>query len=102
VRKLLERTLQIDRRQRLQAIGEARIALENQPAIDPGSSGLKAGETVPARSGRLWTVAGALALALIVAGLFKASGLQKVIHVTFVESVEEALQRLSQAGDNPV
>ena len=70
VRKLLERTLEIDRKQRLQAIGEARIALENPPAIDPGNSRLKAGETAPARSGRLpWAVAGALALALIVAGV---------------------------------
>src|SRR5438105_182184 len=71
VRKLLERTLQIDRKQRLQAIGEARIALENPLALDLwSSSGLKAGETAPARSGRLpWAVAGALGLALIVAGV---------------------------------
>jgi Tol biopolymer transport system component len=71
VRKLLERTLQIDRKQRLQAIGEARIALENPLALDLwSSSGLTAGQIAPARSGRLpWAVAGALGFALIVAAV---------------------------------
>jgi serine/threonine-protein kinase len=38
LRRLLERTLAKDRKQRLQAIGEARIALENPQAVEPASS----------------------------------------------------------------
>ena len=72
LRKLLERMLVKDRKQRLQAIGEARIALENPAALDPGSSGLKVGETAPSRSrlGRLgWIAAGVLAVVAVGLGI---------------------------------
>jgi Tol biopolymer transport system component len=51
LRRLLERALVKDRKQRLQAIGEARIALEHPGVSDvdlgAGSSGLQAGEIPP-------------------------------------------------------
>jgi Tol biopolymer transport system component len=68
LRRLLERTLAKDRKQRLQAIGEARIALENPPALDPGSSGLKTGQTAPGRFGRAPWIAAAALMTLIAAG----------------------------------
>jgi Tol biopolymer transport system component len=65
IRRLIERCLNKDPKQRLQAIGEARIVLGG-PMEETGAS------SAPSRS-RLswvgWAVAGALALALIVAGV---------------------------------
>ncbi|MFN0168647.1 MAG: protein kinase domain-containing protein, partial [Bryobacteraceae bacterium] len=71
LRKLLERTLQKDRRKRLQAIGEARIALESLTDPDPGGSGPEVSESAAVgQSNTGWWpwVAGALALALLAAG----------------------------------
>ncbi|MBI3471532.1 MAG: serine/threonine-protein kinase, partial [Candidatus Solibacter usitatus] len=62
LRRLLERTLARDRKQRLQAIGEARIALENPDRSEPGPTTSPA----PSRAGWLWPGIAALA---IVAGV---------------------------------
>ena len=67
LRRLLERMLQKDRRQRLQAIGEARIALEN---AGPAPAAAPVAKAAPAASSRWWPwAAGALALALLIAGV---------------------------------
>ena len=68
LRRMLERTLAKDRKQRLQAIGEARIALECGNK-DPAARGGKIGLERSTRSKwALWTVAG-LAVAVTVLGL---------------------------------
>ncbi len=61
LRVLLERMLHKDRRQRLQAIGEARIALETPDRSEPAAA------TVPAQSRHGWVVAGVLAVGLAAA-----------------------------------
>ena len=67
IRRLIERCLNKDPKQRLRDIGEARIVLSG-PMEEPATAAI----TAPSRS-RLgwvsWAVAGALALALIVAGV---------------------------------
>ena len=60
LRRLLERTLAKDRKQRLQAVGEARIALENPQVEEPVSSADAPSSAVPRR--QIITVA-SLALA---------------------------------------
>jgi Tol biopolymer transport system component len=67
LRKLLERMLVKDRKQRLQAIGEARIALENPPALD--EAGLKPGlqaASLPHQMSKLQLALGAAAAMLII------------------------------------
>jgi serine/threonine protein kinase len=66
MRRLLERMLVKDRKQRLQAIGETRIALEN-PALDSGTGAA----TSPSRLGWLWPGVAVLAIltALVVSFL---------------------------------
>jgi len=62
LRRLLERTLAKDRKQRLQAIGEARIALESRSAEEPPAVPI----TSESWLWRVWpTLAAVLALALI-------------------------------------
>jgi serine/threonine protein kinase/Tol biopolymer transport system component len=62
LRKLLERTLVKDRKERLQAIGEARIALSKQKSDEP-SIGAPAPEPPLSRFGKLWPgIAAAFAL----------------------------------------
>jgi Tol biopolymer transport system component/tRNA A-37 threonylcarbamoyl transferase component Bud32 len=71
LRRLLERALTKDRKQRLQAIGEARIAIAN-PTRQGGDS-LDVGQAISSPAGLrrwLWPVVAAIAtLALIVAGV---------------------------------
>jgi serine/threonine protein kinase len=59
LRRLLERTLAKDRKQRLQAIGEARIALENPDRSEPGAA------TAPSQS-RFGKIAGIAAAVMTV------------------------------------
>ena len=59
LRRLLERTLAKDRRQRLQAIGEARIMLENPPIAEPAA----VQEAAAPRLRLAWGLAGLFALA---------------------------------------
>jgi Tol biopolymer transport system component len=69
LRRLLERTLAKDRKQRLQAIGEARIALENPQAEEPASATGAPSATVSRRQtlavASVALVAGAAVAALI-------------------------------------
>jgi serine/threonine-protein kinase len=66
VRRLLGRCLERDARQRLQAIGEARIALETP---EPEAAAVQ--PVRPARGARFWqAAAGLLAVALLAAGVF--------------------------------
>jgi len=58
LRRLLERTLAKDRRQRLQAIGEARILLENPPIAEP----VAVQEAAAPRLRLAWGLAGLFAL----------------------------------------
>jgi serine/threonine-protein kinase len=68
IRKLLRRCLAKDRKQRLQAIGEARIAIEDVLTEPEGGTEVPRG--LEARPTRLpWVVAGALAAALAGAGV---------------------------------
>jgi hypothetical protein len=69
LRHLLRRCLDRDRKQRLQAIGEARIALENPLALDSGSSGLPAGEAAPSRLGKAMPWATAAVLGVVAAAI---------------------------------
>ncbi|MEE8502232.1 MAG: protein kinase [Kiloniellales bacterium] len=73
IRKLLRRCLTRDRKQRLQAIGEARIALEEQLADPAGSSVVMAAPALPVQPAWQralpWALAGVLALALLLAGI---------------------------------
>jgi Tol biopolymer transport system component len=65
IRRLIQRCLTKDRKQRLQAIGEARIAIEGSL----GDATLETAESVPAvRSIVPWAVAGLLAVALAIMG----------------------------------
>lgn len=73
VRRLLERTLAKDRRQRLQAIGEARIALENPQVEEPAFSANAPSSRVQRR--KIITVAGlalvsGAAIAALILGAF--------------------------------
>ena len=69
VRELLRRCLMKDRKQRLQAIGEARIILENPSTEEPSESAVAPAK--PRAAWLPWTVAGVLALAaLAFAGLW--------------------------------
>jgi Tol biopolymer transport system component len=72
LRRLLERCLTKDRKERLQAIGEARITLSNPTR--QGGDAVGQGHALPGDAGQRhalpWWLAGALALALIVSGIF--------------------------------
>jgi serine/threonine protein kinase/Tol biopolymer transport system component len=76
LRKLLERCLQKDAKQRLQAIGEARIAIEeildgkaeDEPSIAPATP--SAAPTARRRNGILWGVAGLLVGVAIAAAIW--------------------------------
>jgi eukaryotic-like serine/threonine-protein kinase len=61
LRRLVERTLAKDRKQRLQAIGEARIALEHPDRVELGTT------TAPSRSWPGWVWPGMAALFALVA-----------------------------------
>ena len=69
IRKLLRRCLDRDRKRRLQAIGEARIALEEHLADPAGSSVVMAAPALPVQPAWQralpWALAGVLALALV-------------------------------------
>ncbi|MBS1855913.1 MAG: serine/threonine-protein kinase [Acidobacteria bacterium] len=71
IRHLLKRCLDKDPRRRLQAIGEARVALENAAAEGPpAAAGATAAAAQPARRGApWWLAASAVAIALALAGL---------------------------------
>ena len=83
IRNLVQRCLQKDVRQRLQAIGDARIAIEETisgtgvpPVIEQGQDAHAAtgAHNSPLRRFFPWAIAGVLAIALIVVLLWKFSG----------------------------
>jgi hypothetical protein len=65
LRRLLKRMLAKDRKQRLQAIGEARIALQNPAAHDVSQAPMKTD-----RSRLAWSLAAALAVGLILSNVY--------------------------------
>jgi len=107
LRRLLERTLTKDRKERLQAIGEARIAIAN-PAREGWD--LAGGQAISSPAGlRRWlwpVVAGALTLALIVSGIIlynatRPAPLRPLIRANIVVDDSTPLAGASLGGASP-
>jgi Tol biopolymer transport system component len=99
IRKLLRRCLTKDRRQRLQAIGEARIAIEE--SLTEPESGTEVPRGLKVRPPWAWTgVAGILGLGLIVAGggwynAMRPAPLRPLIRLNIVVDDRTPLERVN-------
>ncbi len=96
IRKLVERCLKKDRRQRLQAIGDARIEIEEVLAGDSAN-------TLPSRSRTVtagWIASGLLAAALAVVGVthFKEASTRTAAPVRFAFSLPDGVAFNNSAG----